>query len=293
MQPYDIAMIGHVSKDIMIYKSGLTDYFTGGPVVYSSIAAAKTGKTIQVITAAAAEDDSSLDVMRSAGVSVTRLDSSVTTSIKNMYLDEKQERRNVFLLAQADAFSLSSVINIESRIFHMAGLFRNEIPDVFISFLASKGKLGVDAQGLLRCSVDGEMIFKNWEVREELMPSITFLKTDAAEAEILTGTSDREKAAKILAGWGAKEVMVTHNDEVLIYTAGEFFRAPYNPSTLVGRTGRGDTTFASYMAKRLDADPDESVWYSAMLCSIKMETPGPFQGTPDEVYERIRKSGYR
>lgn len=39
------------------------------------------------------------------------------------------------------------------------------------------------------------------------------LKKLLPEAEILTWTSDREKAAKILAGWGAKE---THNDKVLI-----------------------------------------------------------------------------
>lgn len=40
---YDITMIGHISRDIMIYKDEVTR-FTGGPVIYSSIAAARAGK---------------------------------------------------------------------------------------------------------------------------------------------------------------------------------------------------------------------------------------------------------
>ena len=53
--------------------------------------------------------------------------------------------------------------------------------------------------------------------KKELLPYIRFLKTDAAEAEILTGLTDRAEAAKVLYGWGAKEILITHNTEVLVY----------------------------------------------------------------------------
>ena len=285
-------MVGHISKDIMIYKGGYEDRFTGGPVVYSSIAAAKTGKKIRVYTSAAEEDDASLDVMRNEGVDVLRLPSAATTSIENVYLDEKQERRNVTLLSQARSFSTEDFAGAEAEIFHLAGLFRGEIPDEFIPFFAAKGKVGVDAQGLLRCNEDGAMLFRNWDRTEELLPMVTYFKTDAAEAEIMTGCSDREEAARRLASLGAREVMVTHNNEVLMLVDGKFFRAPYNPSNLSGRTGRGDTTFAAYMAKRLEADPEESVWYAAALCSMKMESPGPFKGSSEDVYNRMTEMGY-
>lgn len=289
---FDITMVGHVSKDIMIYKGGDEDRFTGGPVIYSSIAAAKTGAAVRVFTCAAEEDDVSLDVMRDGGVDVVRLPSAKTTSIENVYLDEKQERRDVTLLSQADPFTTEGFPETESRIYHLAGLFRGEIPDSFIPFFADKGEVGIDAQGLLRCSEEGELLFRNWDAAAELLPKITYLKTDAAEAEIMTGLSDREEAAKRLAALGAKEVMVTHNSEVLVLVDGEFFRAPYNPSNLSGRTGRGDTTFAAYMAKRLEASPKEAVWYAAALCSMKMEAPGPFKGTSEDVYRRMKDMGY-
>ncbi len=177
----------------------------------------------------------------------------------------------------------------DSKIYHLAGLFKGEIPDEFIPYFERKGEVGIDAQGLLRCSEDGQLIFRDWSLKIEFLPMVAYLKTDAAEAEILTGETDREKAAYILASWGAKEVMVTHNSEVLVLADGRIYRAPYTPSNLSGRTGRGDTTFAAYLAWHIDHDPEESVRYAAALCSIKMEKPGPFNGTVDLVIDRMNR----
>lgn len=282
----DITMIGHISRDIMIYK-GDEVRLTGGPVIYSSAAAARSGKKIQVITMASKDAEKELDGMREDGVDAIRLDSKATTSIENIYFSADKEKRKVTLLSQADPFTTESMPETDSTIYHLAGLFRGEIPDDFIPYFNKKGKVGIDAQGLLRCSEDGKLLFKDWTSKKELLPLITYLKTDAAEAEILTGEADREKAAYILASWGAKEVMVTHNTEVIVLVNGEIHRAPFTPSNLSGRTGRGDTTFAAYLAWRLDHDPEESVHYAAALCSIKMESPGPFADTVEEVISRM------
>ena len=290
---FDITMIGHISKDIMIYKD-TEDRFTGGPVIYSSIAAVRSGKSVQVITKAAEEDDSALQSMRAQGVQVIRLDSKLTTSIENVYFSEDRERRQVTLLSQADYFCTGEIAESEnSLIYHLAGLFRGEIPDDCIPFLAAKGKVALDAQGVLRCNENGKLLFRNWDYARKYLPSVTFLKTDAAEAEILTGLSNREEAAKVLASFGVEEVMITHNHEVLVFVNNTFYRAPYNPSNLSGRTGRGDTTFAAYLAKRLDTDPYEAVYYAAALCSMKMEKPGPFDHTAEEVYRRMKQIGFR
>jgi sugar/nucleoside kinase (ribokinase family) len=39
----------------------------------------------------------------------------------------------------------------------------------------------------------------------------------------------------------------------------------------------------------LDHDVAESLKFAAALVSIKMETPGPFSGTLEEVYTRIKE----
>ena len=285
----DITMIGHISKDFMHYIDEVQQY-TGGPVVYSSAAAVKAGKKVRVITKAAEKDDCALDGMRTLGVEVFRLETPKTTSIKNVYHTADCEKRDVTLLAQASPFDSGIESFFSTGIIQMAGLFRGEIPEELIPLCAKYGEVAVDAQGLLRCNNNGVLEFRDWENKRQYLPIITYLKTDAAEAEILTGLSDRIEAAEKLASWGAREVMVTHNTEVLVCTQGRIFSAPFTPKNLSGRSGRGDTTFAAYLAWRLDHSPQEAVSFAAALCSLKMEAPGPFVGTKEDVFRRMSDS---
>ena len=129
----------------------------------------------------------------------------------------------------------------------------------------------------------GEMFFEDWKEKRELLPLISYLKTDAAEAEILTGLTDRAEAAKLLHRWGAKEVLITHNTEVLAYDGSEIYTCPIRARNLSGRTGRGDTTFAAYLTERLHADVPTALRVATATVSLKMETPGPFRGTRADV----------
>jgi sugar/nucleoside kinase (ribokinase family) len=89
---------------------------------------------------------------------------------------------------------------------------------------------------------------------------------------------------------GAREVMVTYNTEVIIYDGTRIHSAPFSARSLSGRTGRGDTCFAAYLACRLSMGIDKAVQYAAALTSIKMEIPGPFMGSKQDVYQRMEKA---
>jgi sugar/nucleoside kinase (ribokinase family) len=290
MHQYDIVMIGHVSKDIMIFQGG-EERLLGGAVVYSSAAAARSGARVLVVTKAAKADIPLLDVMKHDRVDITVVDSPKTTSIRNEYFTEDRERREVTLLSEAAPFTLDDIPEVKADILHIAGLFYGEIPVSLIPGLAKRHPLAVDAQGLLRRSEKGKLLFRDLENKGEILKHITYLKTDAAEAEVLTGEKDREKAAKILGEFGPKEVMVTHNTEVIVLREGKFVRAPFTPRNLSGRTGRGDTCFASYLFWRLTYCPQDAVSYAAALTSLKMETPGVFRGTMEAVMTRMKEHG--
>jgi sugar/nucleoside kinase (ribokinase family) len=92
----------------------------------------------------------------------------------------------------------------------------------------------------------------------------------------------------MLCDWGVGEVLITHSSEVILHDGNTVYSAPFNPSNLSGRTGRGDTCFISYMTRRLNHGIEESLRYAAALTSMKMEKPGPFQGTVDEVLQRMK-----
>lgn len=288
---YDIAMLGHVSKDVIVDHLGVETRLLGGAVVQSSAAALKAGARVLVVTKAAQADVPALGFMRDWGAELVVGKSEATTSILNVFRTADHERRDTSLISRAAPFSAADLpAEVQASIIDLAGLFVGELPDSLIEELACRGRIAADAQGLLRrAEPDGTMRFADWEGKRRCLPFVHYFKTDAAEAEILTGTKDREEAARILASWGAKEVMVTHNSEVIVLVEGAIHRAPFTPANLSGRTGRGDTTFASYLAWRKEHGPAESVRLAAALCSIKMEKPGPFSGTLEEVFARMER----
>jgi hypothetical protein len=57
---YDIAMIGHVSKDVIISKAG-EERALGGAVVYSSVSARRSRAPVLIVTKASPEDNVLLD----------------------------------------------------------------------------------------------------------------------------------------------------------------------------------------------------------------------------------------
>lgn len=118
---------------------------------------------------------------------------------------------------------------------------KGDYEDDIIKVLAQRGKVALDMQGYLRVPDPStkEMVYHDWDRKQEYFPHITYLKTDAAEAEILTGTSDRREAARLMVEWGVKEALITHNTEVLVYDGKEYYTCPLKPLGLAGRTGRG------------------------------------------------------
>ena len=293
---YDLIIMGHVSKDIIVEFGGAETRLLGGALLYSAITAARSGAKVLAITKAAASDAPSLEFLRAeANLELIVEPSAETTSILNVFKSADRERRDVTLRSAADPFSAADVpAGASAPIIDLAGLFVGELPDSLIAALSGRARVAVDAQGLLRTAMpDKTMKFFDWADKKRYLPLLSYFKTDAAEAEILTGYTDREAAARALAELGrredgsAPEIMVTHNTEVIVLAGGEIHRAPFTPSNLSGRTGRGDTTFAAYLAHRLAHGPAESVRFAAALCSIKMEKPGPFSGTMEEVRARM------
>ena len=82
----------------------------------------------------------------------------------------------------------------------------------------------------------------------------------------------------------------SHNGwKAMIYDGKEIYTCPIKARNLSGRTGRGDTTFAGYITERQRADIPEALQYCTALVSLKMETPGPFQGTRQDVLDYIKE----
>ncbi len=287
---YDVLTIGHISLDYNIDYLDNQIIEIGGAVIYSSAAAYALGHKVGAVTKLALEDKSRLDALVIPKEDIFFVESAKSTSIRNKYFTADKERRACTCISQADPFAIKDIPNVDAEIYHFAGLIYGDFDGKLIKELSKKGKIAVDVQATLRHqdpNDGGRMYFEDWADKKELLPYIDFLKTDAAEAEILTGTSDRKLAAKMLYDWGAKEICITHNTEVLAYDGKNYYTCPIKARNLSGRSGRGDTTFASYITERLYNDVPTSLLWATATVSLKMEKPGALQVKRDSIESYI------
>ena len=281
---FNTFIIGQPALDVNTDYDGSVVHAFGGAVVFSGFAAGAPGHKTAVLPKACLRSVSMAEVFRGASnVTVFPLDSSASTSISNTYHTPDRERRTQTVESNIDPYREEEIPPVDARIYHLAGLMYGDIPETLIPFCAKRALVAIDVQCLLRHAENGRMAFHDWENKRDYLPMVDFLKTDAAEAEILTGRTDRADAARQLYDWGAKEVMVTHNSEVLVFDGARVYTEPIRSRNLSGRTGRGDTTFAGYINERLTHSAAEALLTATALVSLKMETPGPFTGTRADV----------
>ncbi len=288
MSNYRSLIIGHTTVDRNTDHLGNTVEIVGGAVIYSSASAHALGHNVLALTRLAEKDLGRLAQFTLDKEHVINIISEKSTDMVNIYFTADKERRECSCTSRGDAFTKADIEPYDADIFHFAGLIYGDYDIDMIKYAATKSKVAVDVQGFLRhANDDGSMYFEDWKDKKEILPYITYLKTDAAEAEILTGTDDRIEAAKILHSWGAKEIMITHNTEVLVYNGEELYTCPIKSRNLSGRTGRGDTTFAAYINERQISSMEEALLTATATVSLKMETPGPFKGSKADIEKYI------
>lgn len=289
MTHYRSAIIGHITMDINVDPSGLEQRSEGGAVLFSSASAHGLGHCVCAVTKLAAADYDRLKAFRLPSWHVFCSPAQSSSDMKNIYLTPDREIRISTCTSRGDPFEIDDIPQeISAGTYHLAGLLYGDFSSEFIKALAKRGSVALDVQSVLRHrGADGKMFLSDWENKMELLPLITYLKTDAAEAEILTGVKDTRAAAELLYGWGAKEVVITHHTEIIAYDGKNHYAYPLRPRNLSGRTGRGDTAFAAFINERAENGIAPSLLWAAAAVSLKMETPGPFAGTRADVESYI------
>ena len=290
MNTYDLMIIGPATRDINLDYTGAEDRSSGGAVTFCTPAARAAGAKVFAAVKISPDDGDIIEGFHMPPEDIALLPSEKTTLMKNVYFTPDRERRDASCPAQSGPILPEEIPDVDCRLYHLAGLLYGDFPNELIEYLHNKGMVSADAQGFLRHNENGKLCFHDWADKLKYLPYMDFLKTDAAEAEILTGLTDRVEAAKQLYAWGAREILISHNTEMLAYNGTDLFTCPVKARNLSGRTGRGDTTFAAYLAMRMTgAAMKEALLYATACVSLKMETPGVFRRTKADVEAYIRE----
>jgi len=293
MGRFDIAFVGHMCYDEIVPFRGETTVAPGSAVLCGAMAAARVGKKVAVITKMAREDEHILKSMKSVGIKTYLIPSHETTYMKVVHPSDDVDEREMIQLKNAGYFSMSELPEVQSKFVHLAGITNQEFSLEFIQDLKKAGyNLSVDLQSFVR-QVDPEtrqIAFREVPHIKEMIPYFSRIKLDVVESEILTGTSEIDEATQIIKAWGVLEVIITQSEGVLACTSQSTFYEKFTNRSVIGRTGRGDTTFAGYLAWRMNNNVKESLRFASALVSIKMETPGPFSGSLEDVLRRMNQA---
>jgi len=285
---YDICCIGHITLDKVVTPRAEL-FMAGGTAFYFSSALENMQTAYLLVTSVAESEMKYVDALREKGINVWAYPSAHTVYFENIY-GENQDNRKQNVLQQADPFSVEQLVDAEAKIFHLGPLLAGDIPVELIKYLASKGSVSLDAQGYLRKVVKEKVHPVDWPDKQEALQYVDILKADEAEMAVLAGCKNVKEGTKILAGWGVKEVVITNGSMgSAIYNNGVLYDIPaYRPKGVIDATGCGDTYMAGYLYQRTKgAGMQQSGQFAAAMASLKMESPGPFTGTEEEILARL------
>jgi sugar/nucleoside kinase (ribokinase family) len=283
MNNYDVLYIGNYTKDTIISPSG-TRFVDGGAVNYAAHAAAQLGSKVAVVTRLAREDDRVVEKFTQSGIDCFATYTPCSTLMKLEYPTNNPDIRHLSVAALAGSITAADVENIDTKAAVIGSSLRGEVGLDVIRALKNKGVfVAADMQGFVRVLRGVELKYEPWDEMQSTLACVDVVKSDAVEAEFLTGETDIFQAAKFYAALGPREIVLTHKNGLLIYAGGGFHEMNFYPERLDGRSGRGDTCVGTYVAKRLSLDPREAGIWAAAVTSLKMEDLGPFHRPIDEV----------
>jgi sugar/nucleoside kinase (ribokinase family) len=288
----DIMMIGHFAKDRLVVD-GHGETASGGAVYYGSVVLRRLGLDVAVVTRLHPDDFPLLDELKQEGVIVYATPAPETSGIENLYNSSNMERRICKPLGFAGPFDVGNIPDVPARVYVIASIMAGEADLPLLKDLAGRGPVAIDIQGFVRVRDEerGDLVFRPWPDMAEGLAHVTYLKVDRAEAEHLTGLTDMAAAARRLAEYGPSEIVLTQSSGVTVFADGKMYQSPFTPRSLAGRTGRGDTCFASYLGWRLNHAPDEATRLAGAITTLKQEQPGPWRGTLADAKALLAREG--
>ncbi len=285
---FDIVMLGHFAKDRNVVD-GRGEIQPGGGVYFGSVVLRRLGLRVAVVTRLRADDFPLLDELKQEGIDVFAQPAAETSGIENTYNSADMERRICKPQGFAGPIQIADVPDTKARIYAITPIMAGEVDLTLLKALAARAPIALDIQGFVRVREGDALVFRHWPEMPEGLSHVTYLKVDRSEAELLTGEEDLAVAARKLSTFGPREIVLTQSSGVTVFAQGEIYSAPFTPRSLAGRTGRGDTCFATYLGTRLSASPLDACRLAAAVTTLKQEKPGPWRGTLEQAQAVMRR----
>jgi len=294
---FDLVTVGHFAIDwIHSPKIDSIKPTLGGPPTYVSLAAAKLGARVSVISKVG-EDFSNNYVkwLKNNKIDLSglqRVKGASSTQFVIQY--QKDWKRKLQLKTCAPPISVNDLSDsLQATAVHVAPI-ANELPkELAIKLRKATSILSLDPQGFVR-SFDrkGNVNLKKWQ-RKSVLNQVDVYKSSQNEIEAVTGTNNLRLAIRKICDYGVKIVIVTRGVHGATMCFDKtFYKIPaYESNAIIDPTGAGDTFSGAFLAEYVRGkDPLWCACVGAASASFVVEGFGPEKfGEREETYERARE----
>jgi len=294
---FDLVTVGHFAIDFIHSPTIVSPKPTlGGPPTYVSVAAAKLGASVSVISKVG--EDFSKDYIKwlknnKVDLSGLKLvEDASTTQFVIKY--QKDWKRKLGLKACAPPISTDDLpASLQAKAVHVAPI-ANEISGELVTNLRKVANvLSIDPQGFVRdFDSKGNVSLKGWK-RQSVLEQVDVFKASQHETEAVTGTRNLQLAARRISDYGVKIVIVTRGMQgsVVFFDNRLYNISAYASKTVLDPTGAGDTFSGAFLAEYVRGR--EVLWCACVgsaSASFVVEDVGPERfGEREETYARARE----
>ena len=134
---YDIAFIGHYTKDTIVSSTGIR-VVDGGAFNYGAHVAVRMGLKVAAVTLLAEEDFHVVEKLKHLGVDVFAYISPQSTCQRLEYPTSNLDERIIYVTSSAGPFASAEIEKIQARAIVVGASMRDEISLEVIEELAQK-----------------------------------------------------------------------------------------------------------------------------------------------------------
>jgi len=285
-----VCVFGYVTKEWEIYGGGIVREIVAGGAYFVSHALRSLGMDVTAIVRLAQTESYLLADLKARGINVVPVWSSRTMMSKLIY--EPSGERRIEVVSLSDPFTVEDLDKcLYADAIYIGPQTEKDFDLEFIETASHRAPVYLDVQGFTRRVVGTRIVYVDWEWKRAAAPYIGALKVDDREARLLTGESDPGRALKSLHDIGFREIVMTTDSGVYVSIDGDSRYAPYRIGRVVGRTGRGDTAIAAYIASKImGLDLEKRAILVAAAVSMKLMSMGPLTTTMNDVARFVEQN---